>query len=322
MPRRGGQQSRLARLLTTLLLMSIVTPLGRVTTAQAEPALRVAVSTPIFADIVRQIGGDRVDVYSVIPINADPHTWEATAADIVAMSESDSFIYMGAYLEPFIESGAWRRAARDAGILELKLADHVSLIEIDRVIDHGDHTHDLRDGDPHVWLDPLRVIEVVTAVTAHLSDLDPDGAATYGSNAAAYSELLRGLDADLESSFVAIPQEARKLIVFHDAYTYFSARYGFEIVGVVLLNPGAEPSAREISDLIETVEETGVGVVFKEPQFDAKVLDAVAAETDVVIGELLTDNFAGQVETYLDLMRFNRDSLVTHLAPNGDEQSD
>jgi len=225
----------------------------------------------------------------------------------------DQLIRNALYLEPFIEAGAWRRAASDAAIPQLVLADEVALIAVDQVIDHGDHVHDLRGGDPHVWLDPLKTVEVVAVIETHLAGLDPAGAATYAANADTYAAELVALDAAYRAALAPIPPEARKLVVAHDAYTYFAARYGFEVVGVVLPNPDGEPSAREIAELLGTIEETGVSVIFAEPQFDGGILEVFVQENGVEIGELLTDAFADRVTSYVDLMRYNRDSLVTHL---------
>lgn len=280
--------------------------------AQADRTL-IAVSTPLLADIVRNIAGDQAEVYSVMPETVDPHTWEALPEDIVRIGESDTFISIGAHLEPFVESGPWRRAVKDNGIPELVLTDHIELIAVDRVIDHGDHTHDLREGDPHIWLDPRKVIEAIPAIEAHLSSLDPEGASTYAVNADSYTTQVEALDTELARDLATIPQDQRRLIVFHDAYTYFAARFDFEVIGVVLSNPEVEISAQEVIELQRIIEESGVRVIFAEPQFNSELLSVFVAENDVAIGELLTDAFAGGVTTYLDLMRFNRDSLVQHL---------
>ncbi|MDQ3443296.1 MAG: metal ABC transporter substrate-binding protein [Chloroflexota bacterium] len=233
-------------LLIMLLGMSPLTSMSA--TAEDDP-LRIAVSTPLLADIVQNVTGERAEVFSIMPGNADPHTWEASPQDIVRVTEADTFISIGANLEPFVESGGWRRAVVDGGVSQLVIADHVELIEVDKVIDHGDHVHDLRAGDPHIWLDPTKVIEALPAIAGHLSGLDPNGAPEYDVNAATFATLLTELDAELEASFAAIPPEQRVLVVFHDAYTYFAARYGFEVVGVVVQNPEVEISAQEVVEL-------------------------------------------------------------------------
>jgi len=319
---RGG--SAQFALLAILLLTLVAPGIHSRAFAQDERPV-VAVSTPLLADIVRNVAGDGAEVYAVMPESADPHTWEATPEDVVRVSESDTFISIGAHLEVFIEAGPWRRAVKDNGIPELILTDHLDLITVDRVIDHGDHVHDLREGDPHIWLDPRKVIEAIPVIETHLASLDPGGAETYAASAAAYTGEVEALDAELARDLATIPAERRKLIVFHDAYTYFAARYDFEVIGVVLNNPEAEISAQEVVALQRVIEESGVRVIFAEPQFNPEVLSLFVAENDVVVGELLTDAFAGRVATYLDLMRFNRDSLLHHLggtaSPSGTPSS-
>lgn len=279
----------------------------------AQERLSVATSMPILEDIVSNIVGESADVFSIMPANADPHTWEATPEDMVRVTEASAFIYIGALLEPFVETGGWRRAVRDNDIPELVVTDHVDLIKVDMVIDHGDHVHDLRGGDPHIWLDPLTMVQAVPAIADFLAELDPDNAEAYKANAEAYAVSLEELHANLEEAFGVIPEERRKLLVFHDAFRYFAARYNFEIIGVVLENPDSEASARDIADLLNVIDNSGINVVFAEPQFNTSVLDVLSAEGDVTIATLLTDSFAGEVDTYIGLMEFNRDQIVEYL---------
>lgn len=297
-------------LLLTLLVSLAVFPSP---TGAQEERLQIAVSMPLLADIVRNVAGDQADVFSIMPENADPHTWEASPQDMVRVSEADTFISIGAHLEPFVESGGWRRAVSDAGIPELVLADHVDLVAVDKVIDHGDHVHDLREGDPHFWLDPTKVMSSLPVISAHLAAIDPANSEPYDANVLTYTAELEVLDQELQDSFAAIPAERRVLVVFHDAYTYFAARYGFEVVGVVLQNPQAEISAQEVVELQGIIEEYAVPVIFAEPQFNTEVLEVFVAENGVEIGTLLTDAFAGEVDSYVELMQYNRDSLVNHL---------
>lgn len=281
--------------------------------AAAQDKLSIATSMPILQDIVRNITGDSADVFSIMPANADPHTWEATPEDMVRVTEASAFIYIGALLEPFVETGGWRRAVRDNDIPEMVVTDHVELIKVDMVIDHGDHVHDLRGGDPHIWLDPLTIVQAVPAIAEFLTELDPANAETYATNSTAYAASLEELHANLEEAFSAIPEERRKLLIFHDAFRYFAARYDFEIIGIVLENPDGEASARDIADLLKVIDESGIDVIFAEPQFNTSVLDVLSAEGDVTIATLLTDSFAEGVDTYIGLMEFNRDQIVEYL---------
>ena len=282
--------------------------------ASAQEPLKIATSMPILQDIVTNITGDVADVFSIMPANADPHTWEATPEDMVRLTEADAFLFIGADLEPFVETGGWRRTVRDHNVPEFQVTDHVELIVIDELIDHGDHEHDLTGGDPHIWLDPLTIVQAVPAITEFLGELDTDNAGTFASNAESYVAELEELNSELEETLRVIPEDRRKLLVFHDAWRYFAARYDFEVIGIVLENPNAEVSAQELVHLLEVTEEHNVDVVFSEPQFNVSVLELLEQEGDIEIVTLLTDSFIDGVDSYTDLMRFNRDQLVEALA--------
>ncbi|MCA9833136.1 MAG: zinc ABC transporter substrate-binding protein [Thermomicrobiales bacterium] len=288
-------------------------PLSSQRTLLAAAPISIAISIPILQDIVANIVGDKANLFSIMPANADPHTWEAAPEDMVRVTEADAFISIGATLEPFVETGGWRRTVRDNNIPEFVVTNHVELIVVDEVIDHGDHVHDLRGGDPHIWLDPLTIVQAVPAITTFLGELDTDNAAIYVENADAYVKQLEALHANLSQAFADIPAERRKLLVFHDAFRYFAARYDFEIIGIVLEHPDGEASAQDIADLLGVIEESGVDVVFAEPQFNTSVLDVLEQEGDVRIATLLTDSFGEGVDTYIGLMEFNRDQLVEYL---------
>ncbi len=283
------------------------------TLAQESGGLAIAASTPIIADIVRQIAGQADDVWSVIPVGADPHTWEASPQEMVRIGESDAFVSVGAYLEPFIEAGPWRRAVDDNDVPELVLADHLALISIDRVIDHGDHVHDLRGGDPHFWLDPMKVKSATPVIAEFLSGMAQDRAAEFERHGVEWDGKLDALHDELVEELGAIPDERRKMVVFHDAYTYFAAQYGFEVIGVVMPDAGMDPSARAFAELEQVIVDNEVDVIFVEPQFSAGSIDGLVEQYDLATAMLLTDTFDADVDTYLELMRFNRDSLVQNL---------
>lgn len=282
--------------------------------AAAQEPLTIATSMPVLQDIVANIAGDAATVFSIMPTNADPHTWEPTPEDMVRLSEADAFIFNGADLEPFVETGGWRGTVEDNHIPEFQVTEHVDLITIDEVIDHGDHEHHLEGGDPHIWLDPLTIVQAVPAIATFLDELDTVNAETFAANAEAYVSELEALHAELEETLGVIPEERRKLLVFHDAWRYFAARYEFEVIGIVLENPDAEVSAQEMVHLLDVIDDHDVNAVFAEPQFNTSVLNLLADEGDIKIVTLLTDSFTEDVETYIDLMRFNRDQLVDALA--------
>ena len=145
---------------------------------------------------------------------------------------------------------------------------------------------------------------------------DAAGRRTYEANATAYLEQLGDLDREMEDAVNAIPPERRELVTFHDAFPYLAARYGLEIVAVAVPSPGQEPSARRIAELTQTLRAGGVPAVYKEPQFNAHILQRAADEAGVRVLDLLSDAYTEGVDSYVDLMRFNMRQLEEGLGGN------
>ncbi len=125
------------------------------------------------------------------------------------------------------------------------------------------------------------------------------------SNADRYLAELRTLDEEVAAAVESIPPENRKLVTFHDAYPYLAQGYGLEIVGFVAESPGKEPSAQDVANLTQSIEDEGVPAVFTEPQFSARILDLAAGDAGVDVCVLYSDAFTDEVRSYVDLMRFN-----------------
>jgi zinc/manganese transport system substrate-binding protein/manganese/iron transport system substrate-binding protein len=159
--------------------------------------------------------------------------------------------------------------------------------------------------NPHLWLDPRLAARYVERVRDALIERDPEGRVQYEANAKAYLEELGDLDRQIAAAVQSIPPENRKLVTFHDAFPYLAARYGLEVVAVVVPSPGQEPSARDVAELTETLRSEAVPAIFREPQFNAEVLELAAADAGVRVLDLLSDAYAEDADSYLELMRFN-----------------
>jgi len=281
--------------------------------AGGDPPLRVLASFDVLADVVAVVGGSRVHVTTVVPAGGDPHAYEASARDVAALADADLLVTLGARLERFSEGGAWRRAADEAGVPTLTLADEIDdLIATDRVIDHGDHVHDLREGDPHVWLDPLRVRAVLPEIAAALAEVDPPGAAGHRARASAYADELASVHHELVDCFDEIPPDRRTLVVEHDAFAYFADRYGFEVLAVVLGATQASPSAGDVAHVVDAVRSSGVPVVFSDPHLGSPAVEAVARDAGIAVAELRTDSLA-QAGSYVEMLRRNGATVAEHL---------
>ncbi len=178
--------------------------------------------------------------------------------------------------------------------------------------------HDHGELDPHFWFDPLRVKQAVNTIAEKLSALDADGQSYFLANAVSYGEELDDLHHWIEEQVSQLPEDRRVLVTSHDAFQYLAQRYGFEVVGTVFpLSTEAEPSAKEMIELIEAIEHEGVPAVFGERGHSDRLAQRVAEETGAeLIGGLYAGSLGqpgGEAGTYVDLMRFNVTTIVEAL---------
>ena len=173
--------------------------------------------------------------------------------------------------------------------------------------DHG-HGHDHGAGDPHFWQNPRLVVHYVNEIASGLVAADPDGAATYLDNAAAYIAELEALDAYIADTLAAVPEEKRVMVTFHDAFGYFGTRYDFEVMAFVGSHAG-EVSPDDIANVLELVEDRGLTAVFAEPQFSADALEQVARDADIEVGLIRSLPDATHSD-YIGMMRANADAIA------------
>ena len=287
--------------------------------SRAEPGGKVAVATTsnIVADWVRIVGQDRVDVFPLLPANADPHTYQPGAQDITRIADADLVFSVGLSLE-----GGWleeliENAARDQNAV-VALGDVVDPIDFVEIGEDEAEDHGHEELDPHFWFDPLRVKQAVNSIASWLSTTDPAGQTFYLGNAAAYNRELDGLHAWIDEQVGSLPQERRVLVTSHDSFQYFALRYGFEVAGAIFpVSTDAEPTAQELGEIIETIEREGVPAVFTERSHSERLARRVTEETGAtLIGGLYTGSLGdrgGDAGTYIDLMRHNTTTIVEAL---------
>ncbi len=258
-----------------------------------EGKVRVVTTLGIFADFVRNVGGDRVEVVELLPPGADPHTYELEPKQVARITDAGI---------AFVNGLGFEEAILPA--IERNLPDGAPLVELSEglePLEGGDEQH----GNPHFWLDVTYAMRYVERIRDGLARVDPEGAPAYEANAAHYLDELAALDAEIEEGVLAIPAERRKLVTFHDSFPYFGRRYGFEIVAVVVQAPGREPSAADIAVLGKELKAEGIPTVYSEPQINARILELAAEDAGIEVRELYSDSFSGDVDTYVEMMRFN-----------------
>jgi len=259
--------------------------------------VKVIVSLAIFADFALQVGGERVDVSTLIPAGADPHTYEPVPSRVAKLAKADLVIVNGLALEAALEDVIEENTPSSTPIIEL--SQGLSVI-----------TNDHQSANPHLWLDVQNAIAYVERIRDALVEIDAAGAEAYRSNADSYLAELRTLDQEVAAAIDSIPSERRKLVTFHDAFPYLAQRYGLEVVGVVVASPGKEPSAKDVANLVEAIAAENVPAVFKEPQFNARILELAAGDAGVEVCTLRSAALDKKVNTYLKLMRFNAKELA------------
>lgn len=305
----------LARIVLGWLAAVLALALGACSGQPAGPAARepgtlpVVATTPIIAHLVEQVAGGRATVTCLLRPGTDPHDYEPSPAEVEAVARAGLVVRNGvgldAWLDDLVESAGYQGMVVDA-------SKGVPLRP------GGGHAGGERD--PHIWHNPRNVKVMVRNIAEGLAAADPEGAATYRERLDAYTAELDELDAEIERQLSALPD--KRLVTNHDAFGYYVDRYGLEFVGSVVpsLETTAEPSARELSELVGKVKALGVRAVFAERTLPPAAVEALASEAGVkvVAGEdaLYADTLGppgSGADTYLGMMRHNTRTIVEHL---------
>jgi zinc/manganese transport system substrate-binding protein/manganese/iron transport system substrate-binding protein len=316
---------RLVPIVLAGLLGSCVGPAGgsAATPGSPEPdALHVVTTTTVLADLVIQIGGPKVSVTSLVPKGGEVHTFDPSPSDVVKVKEADLVVLNGLGLDEWLGQVVVD-AGSSAPIVEL--AEDLEGVEYLEGSEHegedgegagdneGPHAGEVLN--PHLWLNVDYARRYTERIAASLAAADPHDAAAYRAGAAGYDARLAGLDEEIRSLLATIPEANRRLVSFHEAFPYFAAAYGLEIVGVIIDSPGQDPSAGEIAELVNAIRASGARAVFTEAQFSPDLARTVADEAGVeVVSDLYNDSLGDPpIDTYEAMMRWNAERTVEAL---------
>jgi ABC-type Zn uptake system ZnuABC Zn-binding protein ZnuA len=284
--------------LPVLLVIALLAGCGEDDEGAGSAALDVVATTPVAADLARNVAGERAAVTELMAPNTDPHDYEVRPRDVEAVAEAGLVLRSGGDLDDWLQE-----AIEGAG----SEAPEVNLI---------DHVHP-RPDDPHWWQDPRNAERAVAAIRDALVQTDPGGAAEYRANADDYLARLRKLDAGVARCMAKVPAKQRKLVTTHDAFGYYADRYGVEVIGTVIpsLSTEGQPSAGETAELVDTIRREGVKTIFAESSVDPKVEQAIASEAGAEVGaELWADTLGPEGSdgaTYVQSIESNTQALVT-----------
>jgi zinc/manganese transport system substrate-binding protein len=280
--------------------------------------LVVAATTTIIADLARNVAGERASVTAIIPAGADPHDFEPTPDDVEQIADADVVLEHGLGYDVWAHDLV-AQSGTNATVVEV--TDGVKLIaggegehheHVDD--DHGDH-----EDDPHVWFDVENVKVMTTNIRDALIAVDPAGRETYDANTEAYLAELDELDGWIHAQVATIPEGDRKLVTSHEAFGYYVAAYGFEYVGAVVpsLDSQAQPSARQVDELLALIESEGVRAIFTETTVNPDLAETIANEAGIeVVTDLYSDSLSddgSETDTYIGMMRHNTTAIVEAL---------
>lgn len=283
--------------------------LGLLLATGAGAQVRVAATTPVLADLVRQVGGGRVQVASVVPLGADPHAFDLRPGTAREVAQARVLFANGLGLEAFLPR---LRPLLPPGARIVELAPRMPepICGLLGLREQGVHLHG--DCDPHMWLDPRYGALYAEAIAGELARLDPRGEGTYRRNLEAFRKRVQEEDERLAA---CLGGRRLRVVSQHLSLLYLARRYGLEVVGTLRDHHGAEMGVRGRIALLKEAELKGVDLVVAEPQLDPAPVRRLAEELGARLVVLYTDALDRRVPTYLDLLRWNREALCQGASP-------
>ncbi|MBD2748406.1 metal ABC transporter substrate-binding protein [Microvirga sp. BT688] len=272
--------------------------------AQTAEKLKVVATFSILGDMVRNIGGERIELVTLVGPNGDAHVYSPTPADGRRLTEAKVVLTNGlkfeGWIDRLVKSSGTKAARVEAakGVTPLKGEES----------GHGHH-HDHGSSDPHAWQSIGNAKIYVANIRDALIAADAPGKGTYEANASAYLKQLDQLEAEVKNLVARIPAERRRIITSHDAFRYFEAAYGIDFVSPQGVSTESEASAKDVARIIQQIKRETIAAVFVENVSDARLMERIAKETGAKVGsQVYSDALSepsGPAGTYIDMMRHN-----------------
>ena len=316
-------------MLKTLAFAAFASVLSLTAATAAEP-LKVVASFSIIGDLAKNVGGDRVEITTLVGPNGDAHVYEPRPADAAALSSAAIVLVNGAQFEGFLPRLVEASGSK-APVVEVSKG--IELLKSEEEHHHGeeahegghddahdeeaeaghDHGHHHGAFDPHAWQSVANAQIYVTNIATAFCAADAAGCDAYKANADAYNQKLASLDAEIRADVAAIPADKRTIITSHDAFGYFEHAYGLKFIAPEGVSTDAEASAADVAALIRQVREDKAAAIFVENITNANLINQIASETGLKLGgELFSDALSdanGPAATYVDMMRHNIETI-------------
>ncbi len=272
---------------------------------EVEDKLVVAATIFPIYDLVKEVGGEKVEAYLILKPGASPHTFESVPSQVKALQSASLFFYNGLSLDDWAKD-----IGKDSSAELIDLSNYVDLMDYKEADDHHDH-HDHSDIDPHYWLSPNNGKKMIEAIANYLAQKDSSNSDYYQNRAQEYMT-------DLDNRIIAwqdglLDLETRDLVVFHGAWNYFADFFDLNIVANFEPFPGQTPSPKYIIELKNTIRNYNISTLFIEPQLSKDALLGLAADLDVEIGVLDPLGGVDSRLNYINLIDYNVNTIYQAL---------
>jgi zinc/manganese transport system substrate-binding protein len=292
-------------------LVAILALLGLSRGADAASKVKAVASFSILGDMVKQVGGDRVDVGILVGPNGDAHVFSPTPADAAALASADIFFINGLGFEGWMKRLETSSGFKGRTVVASKGVEPRTMVD-----ERGGKSKAVID--PHAWQSLANGKIYVANIRDGLIAADPAGKTVYEANAAKYLAAISKEEVAVKAAIAALPPARRRVITSHDAFGYFADAYKIEIIAPEGVTTESEPSAKDVAMIIRQIKAEGIPAVFLENITDPRMLDQIAKETGAKIGGVLYSDALsppdGPAPTYLDMFRHNIGALTAALS--------
>lgn len=285
-----------------------------------DDPVKVVTTFSILGDLVHNVGGDNIELTTLVGPDSDAHTFEPAPSDNAELAEADVIFENGLDFETWVDD-LYESSGSEGELVILTEGIEPLPIAEEEHAEEGAHAggeehehgggHEHGEYDPHVWHDPTNAVVMVESVRDALSEADPENADAYEANAEEYIAELEDLDAEVREQVDSIPEDNRTLFTSHDTFGYFAERYGFEVDTALasVSTEAADPSAGETAGLVEEIEASGVPAIFAENVSNSSVMENIATEAGVELAQTLYTDALGEPgsegATYVEMVRYN-----------------
>lgn len=281
--------------------------------------LSIVTSVSPITNIIRNVGGNKIDLTGLVPEGVNSHTFELVPSDVIKINNAEIVIIDGLGLEVNIEDVAEESRSKNPQLEILRLGDNT--ITPEQWVFDFSYPREKGDPNPHLWLNVVHAMKFANLTRDKLMEMDPQNSQYYSTNTDRYISLLKKLDEGIMQAVQTVPLQNRKLLTYHDSWAYFASRYNMTVIGAVQPSDFDEPTPQEVARIIDQIRTEKIPAIFASEVFPTQVVNQIAKEGNVKVVETLSDdnlpgNPSDPEHTYVGMMLENMENMLVPLGGN------